>query len=288
MKTNKLLTDEYPLIVLPSLALEFGLTEAMLLQQIHYWIGKADTIYGGKVWTYQTFNDWHAQLPFISIATIRAALGRLQKIGVVLMKKLAKWKSNRTNYYTIDYQKLEAIAQIAHENGALVPIKLANASAKNQHIDLPTSDPSICSEVAPVYTETHQRTPQRKKQKAVKRSKQPEPLIIISPTLRSTPPTAPMPSVMIGTITPTIPAASPQQLDAMPTHQRELWQQLRLAKLDIAHDDPLIAHWISKSLVKHIIQQLLDAKARQSKPYDWHTPKQLGLCRSAHLNRRAA
>lgn len=296
MKITKLLTTENPLIVLPSLAVEFGLTEAMLLQQIHYWMGKAETIHGGKVWTYQTFDDWHAQFPFISIATIRCALNRLQKMGVVLMTKLAKWKSNRTNYYTIDYQKLEAIAQVANDNGALVPIVLSeqktikktqvtdsnhllkstNPSAEIQQIHLSKSDTSICSEVANVYTETHQREHQRKKERASNFSKQPEPII---------PPATP---TAIGTSIATTPAAEQQQLEELPSNQRELWKQLRLAKVDIAHDDPLIAYWISKNLVKNIIQRLFDAKAVQPKPSNWHTPTQLGLCLSSSASRRTA
>ena len=36
--TSKLLVDEPPLIVLPSLAVAIGLAEAILLQQIHYWL----------------------------------------------------------------------------------------------------------------------------------------------------------------------------------------------------------------------------------------------------------
>jgi hypothetical protein len=226
--------------------------------------------------------------PFISISTIRAALSRLQKLGVVLMKKLAKWKSNRTNYYTIDYQQLEAIAQVTNHNGALVPIKLAHASAKNPQTHVPTPDPSICQDLAHGDTEILQRAPQRKKQRASEFSTQPEPIVIISPKPLSTQPIAPTPIAIVGTTHPSTPTAPPEQLEAMPVNQRELWKQLRLAKLDIAYDDPLIADWIRNNLVKHIIQHLLDAKSAQPQPSRWHTPAQMGLYPSSRTQRRVA
>ena len=36
--SSKLLIDEPPLQVLPSLALKIGLNEAIILQQVHYWL----------------------------------------------------------------------------------------------------------------------------------------------------------------------------------------------------------------------------------------------------------
>ena len=35
---NNLLIDDYPILVLPKLATEIGLNEAIVLQQIHYWL----------------------------------------------------------------------------------------------------------------------------------------------------------------------------------------------------------------------------------------------------------
>ena len=37
--SHRLLIDEPPLMVLPSLAAVIGLNEAIMLQQIHYWLG---------------------------------------------------------------------------------------------------------------------------------------------------------------------------------------------------------------------------------------------------------
>jgi len=43
---SKLLIDEYPLQVLPSLAVIYGLNEAIILQQVHYWIKDRKAVIG--------------------------------------------------------------------------------------------------------------------------------------------------------------------------------------------------------------------------------------------------
>ncbi|WLF74824.1 hypothetical protein Q3V38_08385 [Limosilactobacillus fermentum] len=45
-----LLIEEPPLQVLPSLAKSIGLNEAIVLQQIHYWIRKSNNLKDGHKW----------------------------------------------------------------------------------------------------------------------------------------------------------------------------------------------------------------------------------------------
>ena len=65
MKESKLLLNTYPLIVLPELAQAIGLHEAIVLQQLHYWIEinrKADrNSHNGRYWTYNTYESWQVQ-----------------------------------------------------------------------------------------------------------------------------------------------------------------------------------------------------------------------------------
>ena len=63
---SSLLIDEHPLVVLPSLAKEIGLNEAIMLQQIHFWISKRKHLKGGKHWVYNTYDGWADQFPFWS------------------------------------------------------------------------------------------------------------------------------------------------------------------------------------------------------------------------------
>ena len=263
--TTKLLTTENPLILLPSLAVEFGITEALLLQQIHYWLGKADTLHGGKRWTYQTVDQWHSQMPFVSTGAIRRAITKLKKLGIIVVAKLARWKTNRTNYYTLDYSKLATIVDFANQLTAKnhqvidsqhVP-ETTNASAQTEQMDVIKLSKSNRSNCADVYTETKQRLPKEKNTRAnLKKTK------------------APIPK---GTNNPTIPDPSPDQLAQLTAPMRNLWRQLRQAKLDIAHDDPILAYWLNQNLAKDISQQAIEYLVRDNA---WHTPHQLHLSSS--------
>lgn len=108
---SNLLINEPPLQVLPSLANKIGLNESIVLQQIHYWLAYAKKEYDGKKWIYKTFEHWHEQdFHFWSERTIQRIFKKLIDIGLLLSKKLAINKYNRVNFYTIDYEKLNAVS----------------------------------------------------------------------------------------------------------------------------------------------------------------------------------
>jgi hypothetical protein len=76
---SRLLLDEYPLMVLPKLATEIGLNEAIILQQVHYWLMQCGKERDGKVWVFNTYEDWQKQFPFFSLSTIRRTINKLEK-----------------------------------------------------------------------------------------------------------------------------------------------------------------------------------------------------------------
>ena len=49
-----LLLNENPLIIMPTLAVHIGLNEAIVLQQVHYWLLKSDKLEDGRKWTYNS------------------------------------------------------------------------------------------------------------------------------------------------------------------------------------------------------------------------------------------
>ena len=59
----------------------------------------------GALWLPKTFDEWAAELCLTS-RTINRLIVDLQRDDIILVKKLADHKSNRTNYYTINYLKL--------------------------------------------------------------------------------------------------------------------------------------------------------------------------------------
>lgn len=101
---SRLLIDEPPLQVLPSLAREIGLNEAIMLQQMHYWLIKSGHEFEGVKWFYKTLEDWQTEFPFWSAMTIRRTLTNLEKQKVIRIGNFNKKKFDKTKWYTIDYQ----------------------------------------------------------------------------------------------------------------------------------------------------------------------------------------
>lgn len=102
---SRLLINEPPLQVLPSLAKEIGLNEAIMLQQMHYWLLKSANEFTGVKWFYKTLEEWQTEFPFWSAMTIRRTLGSLEKQKIIKIGNFNKKKFDKTKWYTIDYQR---------------------------------------------------------------------------------------------------------------------------------------------------------------------------------------
>jgi hypothetical protein len=103
---SRLLINEPPLQVLPSLAKEIGLNEAIMLQQMHYWLLKSVNEFEGVKWFYKTLEEWQTEFPFWSAMTIRRTLGSLEKQKIIKIGNFNKKKFDKTKWYTIDYQRV--------------------------------------------------------------------------------------------------------------------------------------------------------------------------------------
>jgi DnaD/phage-associated family protein len=111
-KKKNLLIDEYPLMVLPSLAKTIGLNEAIALQQLHYWLenAKGGVDRDGHRWVYNTYEKWQEDnFPFWSIRTIQRVFLNLENDGLVIAAQLDKTAYDRKKYYRIDYDKLSSL-----------------------------------------------------------------------------------------------------------------------------------------------------------------------------------
>ena len=116
---SKLLISEPPLVFQPTLAVVIGLNEAIILQQINYWIeieknsNKSDIakkhFRHGRWWIYNTYDQWQDQFPYLSISTIKRSITRLEKIGLLISDKLNSKGYDQTKWYTIDYEVLETL-----------------------------------------------------------------------------------------------------------------------------------------------------------------------------------
>jgi len=108
---SKLLINEYPIFVLPTLAEKVGLNEAIFLQQLHYWLSKSEHVYDGRHWVYNSMENWRKQLPIISASTIRRIVKKLEKEKIIITGNFNRYKMDRTKWYTIDYDALDSFIQ---------------------------------------------------------------------------------------------------------------------------------------------------------------------------------
>lgn len=112
--TSRLLINEPPLQVLPSLAEKIGLNQAIFLQQLHYWLGHSGKWNTGddgveRLWVYNTYQEWQAQFPFWSVNTVIRIISKLEEEGYVLSGNFNKSPIDRTKWYTIDYDQLNRL-----------------------------------------------------------------------------------------------------------------------------------------------------------------------------------
>lgn len=113
---SRLLLDDKPLIILPSLAVKIGLNEAIVIQQLHYWLQESKNIEDGEKWVYNTYDAWGEQFPFWSVSTIRRTITKLEKSGLIIIGNYNKLKIDNTKWYRIDYQLLDDVNRPPDQN----------------------------------------------------------------------------------------------------------------------------------------------------------------------------
>lgn len=101
-----LLYAKHPIVINPELAVAIGLNEAILLQQLHYWL--AETTSGvereGRRWIYNTHREWKEKcFDFFSESTIKRTFASLVSQRLIEVKRLSDDNRDRTNFYTINY-----------------------------------------------------------------------------------------------------------------------------------------------------------------------------------------
>ncbi|PIC56674.1 replication protein [Sporosarcina sp. P12(2017)] len=103
----KLLINEDPIPLLPSLAMKVGLNAALFLQQLHYRLNISKNVRDGHKWVFNTYDDWMEEFPFWSLNTIKRITYDLeQKEYLISTSKHNKMKIDNTKWYRIDYEKL--------------------------------------------------------------------------------------------------------------------------------------------------------------------------------------
>lgn len=143
MQTYKLLESDKIHLIQPILVERYGRIQAEFLSQLHYWTKKEQGLtIEGKTWVYNTYKQWADQFKISSRHMVRI-INDLIKQGVVQVQKLATHKSNRTNYYSLDYDVInelqtvenphcDKLSQSCGQNVTMVIHRITNKEINNK------------------------------------------------------------------------------------------------------------------------------------------------------------
>ena len=124
-----LLFDERPIVVDRKLAKAIGLKEAIVVQQIHYWImqnQKAGRNFrDGRYWTYNSYPKWTEEFGLWCERTVKSIFSSLEKSGVLMSGNYNKASMDQTKWYTINYDVLSKMCADS-PSGKLCPMDSAN------------------------------------------------------------------------------------------------------------------------------------------------------------------
>lgn len=110
------LINDPPLLLLPRLATVVGVNEAILIQQVHFWMSvqRVGQEVDGRRWVYNSVRSWREEnFPFWSESTIKRTIANLEGMGILLSAQLDDNPLNHTKWYSLDYDALDYVMRAA-------------------------------------------------------------------------------------------------------------------------------------------------------------------------------
>ena len=110
----KLLYTKEPIVINPVAAEVLGVNEAIIVQQIHYWLNineKAKiNFHEGRYWTYNTYENWQkTNFRFLSVSTLKRIFKKLEDKNILIKGNFNKSKYDRTLWVSINYKTLDEL-----------------------------------------------------------------------------------------------------------------------------------------------------------------------------------
>lgn len=113
MSKSYLLINEPPLTVSPTLATIIGLDEAIVIQQVHYWLmnsKNAGRIEEGEKWVYNTYEEWQeGNFPFWSVDKVQRVFLKLEKEGLIISRQFDAKNRDMRKFYRLAYDAICAL-----------------------------------------------------------------------------------------------------------------------------------------------------------------------------------
>ena len=145
------LFNENPLVIDRELAAVIGLNEAIILQQMQYWIKKSEHRFDDKIWIYNSVSQWQTQFPFWSESTINRTIRNLEEKGLLFTGNYNRDRRDRTKWYSINYLQLDSIMKNAFsQNDECNLSNCDNASSQ----DDPMQDVNLTKPLPKITTKT--------------------------------------------------------------------------------------------------------------------------------------
>jgi hypothetical protein len=118
---TKALTTDSVLIIQPCISRALGKSTAIFLQQVHYWLhandGVGRVIHGTK-WIHNSLEQWQKNISILSVSTIKRSIQKLRSLNILMVDHFGYKKSDRTNWYSINYkQLLKFIQSLSDQQG---------------------------------------------------------------------------------------------------------------------------------------------------------------------------
>lgn len=131
---GRLLIDERPLTVLPSLVKTVGMERAVILQQIHWLLQSPNNGFehDGARWVWGSYEEWCADyFPFWEADTLRKHIVKLEKDGYVISAQIRGF--DRRKAYRIDRTKVDAIESAMRHDDATSKRKKFHHPNRHDH-----------------------------------------------------------------------------------------------------------------------------------------------------------
>ena len=153
--SSKLLINESPLVVLPSLVKVIGIERAIILQQIQYLLQlpkSGQVLDDGHKYIWNTAKDFAEFFTFWQPETIAKHLRQLENDGVLISQQPRKSDWDRTKYYRINYDRLGVLlklqSNVDERTGSILDANTAskvdaNTDSSSQKISSKTSNKDI-------------------------------------------------------------------------------------------------------------------------------------------------
>lgn len=139
LTVQELLFNEQPIVINRKLAKCLGLKEAVVFQQIHYWLElnkrTKNNFKENKYWTYNSIKAWHEnEFDFLSLRTVERTLQKLEKDGLLESKTFNKMAGDKTKWYTINYDKLLEVCNKSLSEKEILSMKRKEAGRKGAEV----------------------------------------------------------------------------------------------------------------------------------------------------------